>query len=105
MSNTPFEIAQARLKAVEKMDRIIARQRQQAEELESLLLDGANDLFEAMRKYEGMLIGAALKAAGGRPTGAAKFLNISYQTLTNKIASRHPELIAERTIVHKRKAS
>lgn len=108
---TVFDIAQARLKAVEKMDKIITRQREQAEELERLrtrmsaaLLDGTDNLFAAVHVYEGELIRAALKAADRRPCRAALLLGVKPQTLIAKIA-RHPELKTERSPVYKRKVS
>ncbi len=57
--DTPFDMAQARLKAAERMDQTLARQREQLAEIEQLrkqqseiLLNGTCDLFEAVQQYE-----------------------------------------------------
>src|SRR6185369_3283884 len=97
---TVFDIAQARLKAVESMDRILGRQREKTEELErfrarqnELLLDGTSDLSAAIDKYESELIKAALKLADKSVVKAAKRLGVSYQWLAYTIESRHSELL------------
>lgn len=110
MSNTPFELAQARLKAVEEMDKIIAREREQVEELaqlrerhDTLLLHGTSDLYAAVNKYESELIRFALKAADKSVSDAAAMLKVKHQTLAAIIKTRHPELLSERSPVHRRK--
>lgn len=106
---TVFDIAQARIKAVENMDRILDRQREQAEELaqlrarqNELLLDGTADLKAATRKYEGELIKAALKVADKSVVRAAEILGVSYQWLDYSIRSRHQELLIERRPIVRR---
>lgn len=110
MSTSVFDIAQARLKAVADTDQVIARQREQLEELrqlreeqDALLLNGTSDLFEAVNKYEGELIRFALRAADKSVTKAADALGVKWQTLAGIIDRRHPELLAERTPIHRRK--
>lgn len=110
MSRSVFDIAQARLRAVEQMDRILARQREQLEELTRLreqqnvlLLDGTSDLFEAVTKYEGELIRFALKANNKSVTKAATALGVKQQSLAWIISRRHPELLAERSPVRRRR--
>lgn len=105
-----FDIAQARLKTVADTDNVIARHREQLEELaqlrerqDALLLNGTSDLFEAVRQHEGELIRFALKAANKSVTKAAASLGVSYQTLAWIIGRRHPELLAERSPVHRRR--
>lgn len=107
---TPFDIAQARLKAVEEMDRIVAREREQLEELarlreqqNALLLDGTPDLFEAVNRYEGELIRFALRANNKSVTKAAASLGVPHQTLAWIIGGRHRELLTERSPVHRRR--
>lgn len=110
--DTPFDIAQSRLKDVEQMDRILARQREQLAELEqlreqqkALLLNGTSDLFEAILQYESGLIKYALRASDKSVTKAARLLNVSYQWLIFAIDSRHPELMDERSPIYRRRTA
>lgn len=76
---TPFETATARL---------AMRDETKAQ----TLLEGSNDLFEAVDKYEKGLIFEALRLSNGRVVKAAKILNISYQALCDKLNRKYPEL-------------
>lgn len=107
---TVFDMAQSRLKAVEKMDRILARQREQKAELEALreeqktiLLNGTDNLHKAVSLYEAELIRAALKISDKSIVGAARLLGVSYQYIQFAIESRHPELLPERSKIVRRK--
>lgn len=109
MSDTPFDIAQARLKAVEQMEDVLAREREQvevlkqiAEERRATLLNGTTSLHAALRKYEGELISTALKISNKSVVKAAKELGISYQALAYAIDSRHQELLPERSPIRRR---
>lgn len=109
VEQTVFDIAQARLKAVENMDRILVRQQEQAEELRRFrenqsaqLLNGTSDLIAAVRKHEGELIKAALKVADKSVVRAAEALGVSYQYLSYTIKARHPELLPERSPIRLR---
>lgn len=64
-----------------------------ADPLADLNLDQENLL------YERRLIGQALDKADGSIRKAARLLNISRQTLSNKIRSRHPSLVAVKSSV------
>lgn len=104
-----FDIAQARLAAVKNTDAILARQREQAQELEMLrerqnvlLLNGSSNLWEEVLQHERELIRFALRAANKSVTRAATMLGVKYQTLAHVIESRHPELIPERSEIHRR---
>jgi DNA-binding NtrC family response regulator len=74
----------------------------QIEGLRSRLLDGTETLFDAVLKYEGLLIAAALKAHDGKVTRAAIFLGMSYQALAYTIEHRHEELLGARSAIHRR---
>jgi transcriptional regulator with PAS, ATPase and Fis domain len=107
---TVFDIAQARLKAVESTDRILDRQREQTEELrrlrleqDALLLAGTTDFFAAVHLYERELIKAALKLADKSLVKAAEHLGVSYQYLQYALTSRHQDLLPERRPIHKRR--
>jgi len=75
---------------------------EQIEALRSRLLNGTESLFEAVLKYEGFLIAAALKAHDGKVTQTAEFLGISYQALGYMIEHRHQELLGARSAIHRR---
>ena len=53
-------------------------------------------------KLERDLIGKALAKVNGQITYAAKLLGIRYQTLAFIIEARHPDLLKQRTPVHRR---
>lgn len=100
---TVFDIAHARLKAVEETDKILARQREQLAELKQLresanelLLDGTDSLTDAVQKYERELIRWALRASDKRIVGAARLLNVNHQRLQWAIGKQYPELLQER---------
>ena len=53
-------------------------------------------------EFEKRLISQALATANGRITHAAKWLDIGRQKLAYIIETRHPDLLKERTPVHRR---
>jgi tetratricopeptide (TPR) repeat protein len=59
-------------------------------------------LTDETLKLERDLIGKALAKVNGRITYAAKLLGIRYQTLAFIIEARHPDLLTQRTPVHRR---
>lgn len=71
-------------------------------------LEGADVLFKGLYfpdevlKFERGLIRAALAEVNGSVTHAAKLLGIGYTRLGRIIEKRHPELLKERTPVHRR---
>lgn len=61
------------------------------------------DLTHEVLMFERDLIRQALsKAEGGRVVDAAKWLKVSYQRLVNRLKTKHPELITERSAVFRR---
>ena len=60
------------------------------------------DMQNMMLKYEGTLIKQALIQSNGSVTSAAHLLGTSYQALCYMIASRHPDLLKERTPIRRR---
>ncbi len=60
------------------------------------------NLQDEILKLERDLISQALARVNGRITYAAKLLGINYQTLAFIIEDRHPDLLKERTPVHRR---
>lgn len=108
---TVFDIAQARLRAVENMDRVIAREREQEVEIKRLrenqsvlLLEGAPDLFTAVHEYERELVRLALKAGNKSVVRAARLLGVKYQTLVDRMNRYYPELLSERRPIYRRRA-
>jgi len=59
-------------------------------------------LPDEILKLERELISRALAQVNGRVTYAAELLGIRYQTLTFIIEARHPDLLKQRTPVHRR---
>jgi DNA-binding NtrC family response regulator len=53
-------------------------------------------------EFEKRLISQALASAHGRITHAAKWLDIGRQKLAYIIETRHPDLLKERSPVHRR---
>ncbi len=92
---TVFDIAKARQKQNAELKRL-------REEANALLLDGTEDLYAAIRKYECGLIRWALKASDKSIVEAARKLKIPYQTLQWMINQRYPELLSERTEIRRR---
>lgn len=90
-ANERIQQAEALRVAVEEIEALRAR-----------LLDGTETFFDAVMKYEGLLIAAALKARDGKVTQAAAFLGMSYQALAYMIEHRHSELQSARTAIHRR---
>lgn len=62
----------------------------------------AQDLPQAILKYEETLIRQALAKANGSVTRAAALLGISYQGLAYTIEARHKDLLRERTPIRRR---
>jgi tetratricopeptide (TPR) repeat protein len=60
------------------------------------------NLQDEILKLERQLISQALARVNGRITYAAKILGINYQSLAFIINDRHPDLLKERTPVHRR---
>ena len=67
------------------------------------ILGTAPSLREAVGREEKRLIKLALAACNGGVTAAAHLLGESHQTLIYIICARHPELLAKRSPVMKRK--
>lgn len=73
-----------------------------ADNAKDLLFSRPIRLPDETLKFERDLISQALAKVNGRITHAAKLLGIRYQTLAFIIDSRHPDLLKQRSTVHRR---
>ena len=73
-----------------------------AEDLTASLTNRACDLHAEVLKFEGRIIRQALAQSNGSVTRAALLLGLSYQGLAYIIASRHTDLLKERSPVRRR---
>ena len=73
----------------------------QAEAAE-LLLPKAEDLQSAVSAFERRIIQEALTQSNGKVTHAAKLLNITHQSLSYTINTRHKDLLSQRSPVKHR---
>jgi tetratricopeptide (TPR) repeat protein len=69
------------------------------------LFNTPRDLTSEVLMFERDLISQALAKVDGRIVYAANLLGLSYQTLSHRIRSRHPDLLKERTPIHPRPRS
>lgn len=74
----------------------------ETEEKTKTLFNLPRDLTTEVLTFERDLISQALAKVDGRIVYAAGLLGISYQTLSHRIRSRHPDLLKERTPIHRR---
>ncbi|MDQ2975626.1 MAG: tetratricopeptide repeat protein [Acidobacteriota bacterium] len=72
------------------------------EEAAEILLTKPCDLQDRILRYERTMIKQALAQANGRVTHAASLLGLSYQGLCYIIATRHKDLLKERSPVRRR---
>jgi len=84
-----------------KLARALRRQAK-SENAKELLFNRSLPLPDEKLKLERDLISEALAKVNGQITKAAKLLGIRYQTLAFIIESRHPELLEQRTPIHRR---
>jgi len=75
-----------------------------SEEATEILLTRPCALQDKVLKYEKALIKQALAQSNGRITHAASLLSMKYQALIYAIEARHPDLLKERSPVHRRRA-
>ncbi len=68
-----------------------------------LLFNKARCLPDETLRLEGEMISQALAKVNGQITKAAKLLGIRYQTLAFIIEARHPELLKQRSPIHRRR--
>jgi transcriptional regulator with GAF, ATPase, and Fis domain len=73
-----------------------------AEQATEALLNKPQALQQKMMETEREMIRQALAQANGSITHAARLLGTTYQALTYTIASRHPELLKERSPIRRR---
>ncbi len=73
-----------------------------AEDLTTSLTNSACDLHAEVLKFEGRIIRQALAQSNASVTRAARLLGLSYQGLAYIIASRHTDLLKERSPVRRR---
>jgi tetratricopeptide (TPR) repeat protein len=72
------------------------------EEATEILLSTARDIRQEALKSERTLIRQALAKENGSVTRAARLVGMSYQGLAYAIEARHPDLLKERSPVHRR---
>lgn len=78
------------------------RHQAKSKNAKELLFNRSLPLPDEKLKLERDLISQALAKVNGQITKAAKLLGIRYQTLAFIIESRHPELLEQRTPIHRR---
>ena len=72
------------------------------DEAVEILLAKPHDLDQKLLEYEHELVRQALIQSDGKITHAAKLLGRTYQGLAHMIETKHPDLIENRTPVHRR---
>jgi tetratricopeptide (TPR) repeat protein len=93
-----------RLKAVRERlgSKLLHPRKSKVGDVSELLFNNRRDLEDEVLKYERELIRQTLAKVHGRVTDAAELLNMGYQRLAHRIETKHPELLRQRTPVHRR---
>jgi DNA-binding NtrC family response regulator len=73
-------------------------------DVREVLFNKRCDLEDEVLKYERDLIRRTLAKVNGQVTDAAKLLNVGRQRLAQRIETKHPDLLKERTPVHRRRS-
>jgi DNA-binding NtrC family response regulator len=92
----PWEQRKLEARALEKAAAIHSAERR------SILPEASETLDQAVLRYEGLLIAAALAYTKGKLVEASNLLNMSYQALAYSINHRHQELLTLRSPVRRR---
>ena len=81
--------------------KVVRRLRSESEEA-GILFNEPCQMEAKVLEFDKRLISQALATANGRITHAAKWLDIGRQKLAYIIETRHPDLLKERSPVHRR---